>query len=75
MYKIKKADKGSVLTPQISNPFEFEIVVNEPKGLHKIFDNLMIISNNVEPESFEVEITGDVYGFNKEKIFSYRCNY
>lgn len=50
-------------------PFEFEVVVNEPKGLHKIFDNLMIISNNVEPESFEVEITGDVYGFNKEKIF------
>lgn len=51
------------------HPFEFEVVVNEPKGLHKIFDNLMIISNNVEPESLEVEITGDVYGFNKEGIF------
>ena len=48
------------------HPFEFEIIVNEPKGLHKIFDNLMIVSNNVEPESFEVEITGDVYGFDKE---------
>ena len=60
------------------HPFEFEIVVNEPKGMHKIFDNLMIISNNVEPESFEVEITGDVYGFNKkdnmdtpENVFKY----
>lgn len=52
------------------HPFEFEIVVNEPKGLHKIFDNLMIISNNVEPESLEIEITGDVYGFNKEGIFN-----
>lgn len=51
------------------HPFEFEVVVNEPKGLHKIFDNLIIISNNVEPESLEVEITGDVYGFNKEGIF------
>lgn len=29
----------------------------------------MIISNNVEPESLEVEITGDVYDFNKEGIF------
>ena len=47
----------------------FEVVVNEPKGLHKIFDNLVIISNNVEPESLEIEITGDVYGFNKEQIF------
>lgn len=52
------------------HPFEFEVVVNEPKGLHKIFDNLMIISNNVEPESFEVEITGDVYGFDKKGIFT-----
>ena len=29
----------------------------------------MIISNNVEPESLEIEITGDVYGFEKAKIF------
>ena len=50
-------------------PFEFEVVINEPKGLHKIFDNLVIISNNVEPNSLEVEITGDVYGFNKEGIY------
>ena len=51
------------------HPFEFEVVVNDPKGFHKIFDNLMIVSNNVEPESFEVEITGDVYGFNKKEMY------
>lgn len=28
----------------------------------------MIISNNVEPESLEIEITGDVYGYDKLKI-------
>ena len=31
-------------------------MVNEPKGIHKIFDNLVIISNNVEPNSIEIEI-------------------
>ena len=50
-------------------PFEFEVVVNEPKGLHKIFDNLILVSNNVEPNSLEIEITGDVYGFNKAGIY------
>lgn len=52
-------------------PFEFEFVVNDPKGVHKIFDNLMIISNNVEPDSLEIEIVGDVYDFNKAGIFKY----
>lgn len=50
-------------------PFEFEFIVSEPKGLHKIFDNLLIISNNVEPKSLEVEIIGDVYGFDKKDVF------
>lgn len=50
-------------------PFEFEFVVNNPNGLHKIFNNLIIISNNVEPESLEFEIVGDVYHFMKENIF------
>lgn len=50
-------------------PFEFEFVVNNPNGLHKIFNNLVIISNNVEPNSIEYELIGDVYGFNKEGIF------
>lgn len=51
-------------------PFEFEFVVNAPTGLHKIFDNLVIISNNVEPDSMEIEIVGDVYDFNKEGILN-----
>lgn len=50
-------------------PFEFEFVVNNPAGLHKIFDNLVIISNNVEPSSLEFEIIGDVYDFNKAGIY------
>ena len=62
------------LTNQISptkwygkqEPFEFEFVVNNDVGLHKIFDNLVIISNNVQPESFEFEITGDVYSLFKD---------
>ena len=50
-------------------PFEFEFVVANPTGIHKIFDNLAIISNNVEPQSLEFEIIGDVYNFTKENIF------
>ena len=50
-------------------PFEFEFVVNEPAGLHKIFNNLVIISNNVQPSEIEYEIVGDVYNFNKAGIF------
>ena len=50
-------------------PFEFEFVVNTPTGMQKIFDNLVIISNNAEPESLEVSIVGDAYGFNKAGIF------
>jgi hypothetical protein len=30
---------------------------------------LLIISNNVEPKSLEVEIIGDVYGFDKKDVF------
>lgn len=50
-------------------PFEFEFVVNTPVGLHKIFDNLVIYSNKVEPKSFEFEIIGDVYNFKKVGLF------
>ena len=50
-------------------PFEFEFVVNDDIGAHKIFDNLVIISNNVQPNEIEYEIIGDVYGFNKAGIF------
>ena len=50
-------------------PFEFEFVVNDEVGLHKIFDNLVIISNNVQPNQIEYEIIGDVYKFNKTGLF------
>ena len=52
-------------------PFEFEFVVNQPTGIHKIFNNLVMISNNVEPDSLEIEIVGDVYGFDKEAVYKY----
>ena len=48
-------------------PFEFEFVVNSPVGLHKIFDNLVIISNNVQPKSIEYTIEGDTYTLFKTK--------
>lgn len=50
-------------------PFEFEFVVNTPGGMHKVFDNLVLISNNVEPNSLEFELIGDIYDFNKEGIY------
>lgn len=49
------------------HPFEFEFVVADNPQLHKIFDNLEIISNNAEPESFHYEIVGDCYSFAKDK--------
>lgn len=50
------------------HPFEFEFVVNEPQGVHKIIENLQILSNNVQPEQLTFEIIGDTYQFNKERI-------
>ena len=49
------------------HPFEFEFVVADNPSVHKIFDNLQIISNNAEPESFHYEIIGDCYNFAKDK--------
>lgn len=66
-------DRTNEILPTVwydkQEPFEFEFVVNEPAGLHKIFNNLVIISNNVQPSEIEYEIVGDVYGFNKAGIF------
>lgn len=49
------------------HPFEFEFVVAGDPDKHKIFNNLQIISNNAEPESFHYEIIGDCYNFAKDK--------
>lgn len=50
------------------HPFEFEFVVNDPQGVHKIIENLQILSNNVQPEQLTFEIIGDAYQFNKQRI-------
>ena len=49
------------------HPFEFEFVVADNPDKHKIFDNLEILSNSAEPESFHYEIVGDCYDFAKDK--------
>lgn len=49
--------------------FEFEFVVSDPIGVHKIYDDLQIISNNVQPEELSFEIIGDAYMFNKARIY------
>lgn len=49
------------------HPFEFEFVVADNPQLHKIFDDLEIISNKAAPESFHYEIVGECYEFSKDK--------
>lgn len=49
------------------HPFEFEFVVKNNSIKQKIWDNLQIISNKAEPESFHFEINGDSYEFSKDK--------
>lgn len=49
------------------HPFEFEVIVVDSPDTHKIFDNLQIIGNSAEPESFHYEIIGDSYEFAKDK--------
>lgn len=49
------------------HPFEFEFIVRDQPDTHKIFDNLVIISNKAEPKSFHYEIVGECYEFAKDK--------
>lgn len=49
------------------HPFEFEVVVADNPMMHKIFNNLYIISNKAKPESFHYEIVGEVYDFAPDK--------
>ena len=49
------------------HPFEFEFVVADNPDTHKIFDNLEIIGNKAEPESFHYEIVGECYDFQDDK--------
>ena len=49
------------------HPFEFEFIVVDDPSIHKIFNNLRIISNKAEPESFHYEIIGETYDFDWDK--------
>lgn len=50
-----------------THPFEFEFVVNDYMYVQKIFQNLKMIANDAEPESFHFTISGDNYSFKKDK--------
>lgn len=65
-HEVKKSEPTQWFGEQ--RPFEFEFVVSEPSGVHKILENLQIISNNVQPEQLMFEIIGDSYQFNKERL-------
>lgn len=49
------------------HPFEFECIAAGDPRQHKIFDNLVLISNKTAPESFHYEIVGECYDFAKDK--------
>jgi hypothetical protein len=53
------------------HPFEFEFIVSKNMGNSKIFDNLIILSNAAEPESFHYQIDGDSYEFKNDKATMY----
>lgn len=48
-------------------PFEFEFVVAEIPIVQKIFENLKLISNKAEPDSFEFEVVGETYDWYEVK--------
>ena len=53
------------------HPFEFEFVVMDQPGVHKIFNNLQIISNKAQPESFHFEVVGETYDWAYDKLNMY----
>ena len=53
------------------HPFEFEFVVLDNPQMHKIFNNLQIISNKAQPESFHFDVVGEVYDWADDKLNMY----
>lgn len=51
-----------------NNSFEFEFIVSDPIGISKMFDNLQIISNNVQPDELQITVVGDDYMFKRDEI-------
>ena len=49
------------------HPFEFEFIAGNDNAGYKQFDNLVISSNNVAPESIHYTIIGDSYDFSDQK--------
>ena len=49
------------------HPFEFEFVAGNDNAGYKQFDNLILSSNNVAPESIHYTIIGDSYDFSDQK--------
>lgn len=49
------------------HPFEVEFVVVGESAVHKIFENLQIIGNAAEPDSFHYEVVGDYYEWADDK--------
>lgn len=53
------------------HPFEIEVIVNDTPQVHKIFNNLRLLSNKAKPESFHYEIIGECFDFNNDKNNAY----
>lgn len=53
------------------HPFEFEFLVLDNPQQHKIFNNLQIISNKAQPESFHFDVVGQVYEWAPDKLNMY----
>lgn len=51
----------------ITQSFEFEFIVAELPIVQKIFNNLKILSNKAEPDSFEFEVVGESYEWSDSK--------
>jgi len=50
--------------------FEYEFIVVDNPNFQKIYDNLVILSNNAEPNSFEFEVVGDGYDISKSSLLN-----
>lgn len=72
------SDVGGSIKPTMwygkQHPFEFEFVVIGVQGVQQIFNNLKIISNLAEPDSFEFEIVGEGFDWKDKKAHILKAN-
>ena len=50
-----------------THPFEFEFIVVDDPGTHKVFQTMELVANKAVPHSFHYEIVGECYDFAKDK--------